>query len=56
MRSLEMYSLQGRMVWREELSGTEASLRLPGFVPGGQMYLLRAAGEQAVRVEKLIVE
>ena len=56
LRSLEMYSLQGRMVWREELSGTEASLRLPGFVPGGQMYLLRAAGEQAVRVEKLIVE
>ena len=56
LRSLEFFDLQGRMIWKKLLSGHEASLQLPTVVQSGQMYILRAAGEKGVRVERVIVE
>ena len=56
LESVEFYTLQGQLAWRAALSGQEATLQLPVFITGGQMYLMRVSSEQGVKVEKVIVK
>lgn len=55
LKSLEIRNLQGQMIWRKPLQGREASVQLPLSIPAGQMYVLRVAGENGVRAERVLV-
>jgi len=55
LKSLELYDIQGRLLWQKLLAGSEANVQLPLAVPPGQVYFLRVAGEKGVRVERVVV-
>lgn len=56
LKSIELFSLQGQLIWRSALSGREASLRLPPTARSGQAYVLRVTSEERVKVMKMLVD
>ncbi len=55
LENLELFTLQGQLIWQTALFGREASLQLPATVRSGRAYILRVASEKRIKIMKMIV-